>query len=81
MKFLILIAVILLVLWVLRSARRSRKPREDAAQGPAAPAREPLPQDMVRCPVCAVHLPRGDAVADQRGLLYCCAEHRHKAGG
>ena len=42
----------------------------------AAPA---APQDMVRCPVCAVHLPRADAVADPQGRLYCSPEHRQSA--
>jgi uncharacterized protein len=35
---------------------------------------------MVRCPVCAVHLPRTDALAGPDGRLYCCQEHRLRAG-
>ena len=31
---------------------------------------------MVSCPVCSVHLPRGDAVAGADGRLYCSQEHR-----
>ena len=79
MKFLVLIAIVLVVLYVIRSTNR-RKSAQQAAQSAASP-REPLAQDMVQCPVCSVHLPRGDAVAGARGLLYCSAEHRREAGG
>jgi uncharacterized protein len=34
----------------------------------------------VRCPVCAVHLPRADAVAGAGGTLYCSQEHRLQGG-
>jgi uncharacterized protein len=78
MKFLLLLAVILVVLWLLRSTRR----HEGAASARAAPQPPAAqPQDMVECSVCAVHVPRGDALAGADGRLYCCAEHRRLAGG
>jgi uncharacterized protein len=72
MKFLVLIAVILAVAWYIRNSNR----RDDAgaARGRAAPPSGP--QDMVQCPVCAVHLPRTDALAGPDGRLYCSNEHR-----
>jgi uncharacterized protein len=79
MKFLVLLAVVLAVLWFLRGGGRR--------QGAAAPGEKPrggaapAPQDMVECPVCHVHLPRGDALPGPDGQLYCCAEHRVRAGG
>jgi uncharacterized protein len=75
-KFLLLIAIVFAVIWFLRGARLSSR-REDAAARPASP---PAPQDMVECPVCRVHLPRADALPGPDGQLYCCAEHRPRAG-
>ena len=72
MKYLLVFAVVMAVLWYVRNNRpgsgdstaRAGKPRPLAA-----------PQDMVRCPVCAVHLPRSDALPGRDGRLYCCADH------
>ena len=77
MKYLVLIAVVLLVYLLWRHQRAQEEREESAARPPAAPPPPALPpQDMVRCPVCGVHLPREDAVADPRGRLYCSPEHR-----
>jgi uncharacterized protein len=78
MKYL-LIAALVLVVWFLWRTPRVRAPK--AAAPPLPPGRAPaLPQEMVRCPVCALHLPRGDAFAGTSGRLYCSHEHR-AAGG
>jgi uncharacterized protein len=76
MKYLILLLVVLAVLWFWRNARGSGTPR--AGKKPGGDA---LPQDMVRCPVCSVHLPRSDALPGPDGQLYCCAAHREHARG
>jgi uncharacterized protein len=77
MKYLLVLAVVLLVVWFVRNNRRSDNPRQSApTQQPAAGQ----PQDMVQCPVCLVHLPRGDALPGASGQLYCCADHRVRAG-
>jgi uncharacterized protein len=34
-------------------------------------------EDMVRCQVCGVNLPRSEALM-RRGRIYCCAEHQQK---
>lgn len=79
MKYLVLFGVLLLV-YLLWRHQRSQSPDDEAA--PPRPAPPPaLPQDMVRCPVCSVHLPREDAVADAKGRLYCSPEHRRAGGG
>lgn len=76
MKFLLL----LVVLVVAYAAWRSGRVR-DAAQASAAQPRPPaLPQDMVSCPVCALHLPSNEAVAGRSGRLYCSPEHRRTGG-
>jgi len=79
MKYLILFAVLAVVYLLWRSQQRraraaSRPP--PVPPTPPTPAESALPQDMVSCPVCAVHLPRGEAVADPQGRLYCSPEHR-----
>ncbi|MEJ7928765.1 PP0621 family protein [Ramlibacter sp. AN1015] len=82
MKYLVLFAVLLLVYLLWRHERRSER-QERAAGERAAPPRPPtgapsLPQEMVRCSVCALHLPRTDALLDARGRTYCCPEHRQR---
>jgi uncharacterized protein len=76
MKYLLVLGVVLAVIWFVRNNRRD--PGEGAAGGKARPLAPP--QDMVRCPVCAVHLPRADALPGPDGRLYCCADHRARSG-
>ena len=76
MKYLVVLVVVLVVFWYWRRAMRAGPPPKAGAQ-PAAP---PQQQDMVQCPVCLVHLPRSDALPGPDGQLYCCAEHRLRAG-
>lgn len=75
MKYLIVLAVVLAVLWLWRSSRRSG----DSGSAAARRATAAQQQEMVQCPVCAVHLPRSDALPGPDGQLYCCAEHRRRA--
>lgn len=73
-KILLILFVILLVaLWFRHLAqKRLAAERKDAeAQAGARPAVE----DMVRCQVCGVNLPRSEALMSQ-GRFYCCDEHR-----
>ena len=74
MKFLLLLAIVLLLAWLWRSGRRGAS-STDAAARPASP---PGPQEMVRCAHCGVHLPHSDAVVGRIGL-YCSPEHRQLA--
>jgi uncharacterized protein len=73
MKFLLLLAIVLLAVWLLRSGRR----RDDDPAGRDVPA-PPGPQEMVRCAHCGVHLPHSEAVVGRIGL-YCSPEHRQLA--
>jgi uncharacterized protein len=77
-KYLIVIVVVLAVIWFVRNNRRP--PGDTRRDKPAAPPPAGEPQDMIRCPVCSVHLPRLDALPGPDGKLYCCAEHRARAG-
>jgi uncharacterized protein len=71
MKFLLLLAIVLLLVWLWRSGRRETSSSDQPSQ-PAAP---PSPQEMVCCARCGVHLPHSDAVVGRIGL-YCSQEHR-----
>ncbi len=77
MKALIILLAVLAGVWLWRQGRRkdlAERRRPDEGQ-PAAPA---IPQKMVRCPVCGVHLPLGDAQVGRQGE-YCSAAHRQQA--
>jgi uncharacterized protein len=75
MKYLILLAILAVAYLLWRNARLQRRDAPPKGGGPAA-----SPQDMVRCPVCSLHLPRGDAVAGSDGVMYCSQEHRLQDG-
>ena len=71
---LLVLLVIVIAVGIWRSRRRSE--RQDAQR----PTRRPhnpaqLPQDMVACAHCGLHLPRAEAL-EHAHRHYCCAEHR-----
>ena len=78
MKYLVLIVILAVVylLWRSQQRRKDLGASRSAAPRPPTPG---LPQDMVKCPVCAVHLPRNEALADPQGRLFCSPEHRASA--
>ena len=65
-KLLLIVAFTIgIVLWFKRSSgQRSELPRKQKAA-----------EDMVRCELCQVNLPRSEAILS-RGRIYCCDEHR-----
>jgi uncharacterized protein len=75
MKFVLLVAIFFVVLWIIRRGERADARPQSASRPPP-----PVQQEMVECPVCGVHLPRTDALPGPDGRLYCCAEHRQRAG-
>jgi uncharacterized protein len=76
MKYLLLLAVVLLAAWLWRSQRGALpdSKRSDAA----APGPGQDPQTMVVCAHCGVHLPQAEAVTGRLGW-YCSAQHRQLA--
>ncbi|MBE7939500.1 MULTISPECIES: PP0621 family protein [Ramlibacter] len=76
MKYLVLFAVVMTVLWLARGSRTAA-PRG----GPAPGATPAVPQAMVACPACGLHLPRSEALPGPAGQFYCCEEHRARGGG
>ncbi len=69
-KFLLLLALGIVVYLILSRARRQRE-QSGTERQPAPPA---TPEDMVRCAVCGVHLPRSEGFASH-GKFYCSDEH------
>lgn len=64
-KILLLGLALWLILALLKQYRRS-------LDQPTPP--QPDSQDMVRCAVCGVHLPKAESI-EQNGEHYCCIEH------
>lgn len=82
MKYLVVLLVIVAVIWIVRSSTANREGHARNAPPPRRPPGPPaLPQDMVMCPVCSVHLPRNEALPGPDGQMYCCPEHRARAAG
>lgn len=75
MKYLLLIALLLVAYLLWRNARIDRAPDARRGKPPAGP------QEMVSCAQCGVHLPKPEAIAGPDGRLYCSQEHRLRAGG
>lgn len=71
MKFLLVLAVILVAFWIWRNNRT----RDQAGDQVPAPRKPLLPVTMVACLQCGAHLPENEAVKGARGP-YCCTEHR-----
>lgn len=74
MKYLLLLLVITGVVWWLRQSGRGHTDTSKTA------ANDHVPQDMVACTHCHVHVPRAEALPGTSGL-YCCAEHRQQHEG
>ena len=80
MKYLLVIAFILIACWLWRQARESD--REEAATAPP-PGRKPSQPllkatEVVACKICKVHLPRTEALTSSYGV-FCCDAHRQQA--
>jgi len=71
-KILLIVAFTIgIVLWFkFMAGKRNELPRKD---------KEKSPENMVRCEVCQVNLPRSEALLSQ-GKFYCCDEHRQRGG-
>ena len=70
-KFLLLLALGIVVYLIVSRMRREGNPAETTRKPPPPAA----PEDMVRCAVCGVHLPRSESFTS-RGRFFCTDEHR-----
>ena len=69
-KLLLIVGVTILIVYLLKRSARG-------GGNVAAPKPGKEVEDMVRCRVCGVNLPRSEALMS-RGQVYCCEEHRQK---
>ncbi len=67
MKFLLLVAAVLLTWSALRALRGTATPRRGERKKPVA-------ENMVPCHRCGLHVPEKEAVA-RNGKRYCSEEH------
>lgn len=77
MKYAVVILVVLLGVWLWRKNRADDK-RDDTSMDRQASRKDAspsgVPQIMVRCAVCQVHLPQADAFAGKKNH-YCSQAH------
>lgn len=73
MKFYLILGVVLACIWLWRSNRQSDPKLRRQNTKPT-----PEPLDMVRCALCAVHVPASEVVQGKKGV-YCSAGHRQRA--
>ncbi len=73
-KLLLVVAVFTVVYLVLRSYKRKiDKPDQPPGQ-PHGHGSSKHGEDMVRCRVCGIHLPKSEAITS-RGEIFCSREH------
>lgn len=78
MKYLLVIALVLVIFWLWRH-NRTEETKAAQPQRPRTPAEKEI-VEMVACEVCHVHLPRSEALIGRAGF-YCSEAHRRAAGG
>lgn len=71
-KFLLLLALGIVVYLIVSRMKGGADRQQEVAQRPPPPA---TPEDMVRCTVCGVHLPRSESFTSS-GRFFCSDEHR-----
>jgi uncharacterized protein len=70
MKYLVVVLVVAVVAWLLLRPRKAEPPK-----GQRPPPEKPGLQEMLQCRHCGVHLPRAEALVDERGA-FCSEAHR-----
>jgi len=68
-KYLLVVLVVMVVVWIMARPRSAPRPPGARSAGSTAA------QSMVQCQHCGVHLPRAEALFDQRGV-FCSEAHR-----
>ncbi|MFN3496348.1 MAG: PP0621 family protein [Hydrogenophaga sp.] len=79
MKYLLVLAVVMVAFWVWRNNRLTDD--SDASREPIRKKRAPgRPAVMVACLHCGTHLPESESVPGRQGA-YCSIEHRQLREG
>ena len=71
MKYLVVVLVVVVVGWLLLRPRKNAPPKAPQRAQPEKPGL----QEMLQCRHCGVHLPRAEALVDERGA-FCSEAHR-----
>jgi len=79
MKYLLVLAVVLVAFWVWRNNRLTGGDPHQPPANRKPPAPRP-PVTMVACRHCGTHLPENETVHGRLGV-YCSTEHRHLGEG
>jgi uncharacterized protein len=75
-KFIVLLVVVFLIVWLVRGGRPGRSAPPVNADKPDNPAVTPaMPDTIVACAHCGLHLPKADALPG-RGGVFCGEAHR-----
>lgn len=75
LKYLLLLIVVWAVWWAWKKGKEAQDQVEDAER---QTQKNSLPERMVTCDYCGVHLPESDALAAD-GRHYCHEAHRRAA--
>lgn len=67
-KLIFYIMVAVLIYWVIQN-RQSKTEKTETHS-------EPI-EDMVSCTHCGVHLPKSEAISNDKNQYFCCNEHRN----
>lgn len=78
MKLLLFLLIILFAVWLWRSGRMTEPQSKRPSDSTRRPPHQSVPEDMVRCAHCGLHLPLHEAVASS-SAYYCSVEHRRLA--
>jgi uncharacterized protein len=79
LKYAVVILVVLLGVWLWRKNRSDAKQDAPPTVRKASPQPN-LPQIMVSCAVCGVHLPQNESLQGKKNH-YCSLAHRQKLEG
>ena len=79
MKYLLVIALFLVVFWLWRHNRQAKKNAAPPPRPGSNAATEKNITEMVACELCHVHLPKSEALIGRDGF-YCSEAHRREAG-
>lgn len=77
MKYLLVLAFVLVVFWLWRHNRQAERNETPPARRPPSNQGTGV-TEMVACDVCQVHLPRSEALIGSKGI-YCSDAHRRQA--
>ena len=70
MKFIVLLAVLMVAMWVWNHNRK-----QAIAQREQEAAMQRMPAPMVQCRHCGVHVAQKQAVQNEQGDWFCSLEH------